>query len=161
MLVFRLYNISFCIRLFNYGRHTTTIQDNSKEIFTLWVKYMKRNITFHFNSLLLCQKFPPGNRQRRSSQSTAVRISWLVHLSFWTDCGCKLKPFQTAWNLSSLPRPEPPSETNFADDSSLAFREDMGANYNSTKLCQTSEMFSWMQICICFLYNRLNQNFNA
>lgn len=76
MFVFRLYNISFCIRLFNYSRRTTAIQDNSKEIFTMWVKYMKRNIIFLFSSLLLCQKFSPGSRQRRSSQSIAMCISW-------------------------------------------------------------------------------------
>lgn len=67
MFVFRLYNISFCIRLFNYGRHTTAVQENNKGIFTMWVKYMKRNIIFLFSSLLLSQKFPPGNRQKRSS----------------------------------------------------------------------------------------------
>lgn len=76
MFVFRLYNISFCIRLFNYGRHTTAVQENNKEIFTMWVKYMKRNTIFLFSSLLLSQKFPPGDRQKRSSQSIAMCISW-------------------------------------------------------------------------------------
>lgn len=74
--VFRLYNISFCIRLFNYGRHTTAVQENNKEIFTMWVKYMKRNTIFLFSSLLLSQNFPPGDRQKRSSQSIAMCISW-------------------------------------------------------------------------------------
>lgn len=76
MFVFRLYNISFCIRLFNYSRHTTAIQDNSKEIFTTWVKYMNRNVIFLFSSLLLRQKLPQGNRQRRSLESIALCISW-------------------------------------------------------------------------------------
>lgn len=76
MFVFRLYNISFCIRLFNYGRHTTAVQENNKEIFTMWVKYMKRNTIFLFSSLLLSQNFPPGDRQKRSSQSIAMCISW-------------------------------------------------------------------------------------
>lgn len=32
MFAFRLRDVSFCIRLFNYSRHTAAIQDNSKEI---------------------------------------------------------------------------------------------------------------------------------
>lgn len=42
----------------------------------MWVKYMKRNTVFLFSSLLLSQKFPPGDRQKRSSQPIAKCISW-------------------------------------------------------------------------------------
>lgn len=83
MFVFRLYNISFCIRLFNYGKHTTAVQDNSREIFTMWVKYMKRNIIFLFSILLLCQNFPPGETDKGDPYSLSQCIlAGLVHFSF-------------------------------------------------------------------------------
>lgn len=80
MSVFRLYNISFCIRLFNYGRHTTAMQDNNKEAFTMRAECMKRNTIFLLRNVV--PDFYSRSRKRTSLQSISIYIDSLVNLSF-------------------------------------------------------------------------------